>query len=138
MEDVHWADEATIDLLSFLGRRLGRMPALVVATYRDDELGDTHPLRMVLGDLALLAHHADGAGDQLAVLRHAPEAARCSAALGAHREAAAQYERALRNAQKLFISERTVHHHVSSVLSKIGVASRTAAAREAGRLGIES
>jgi DNA-binding CsgD family transcriptional regulator/tetratricopeptide (TPR) repeat protein len=260
MEDVHWADEATIDLLSFLGRRLGRVPALVIATYRDDELGDTHPLRMVLGDLAtqratrrmrlpplseaavrelvgergvdaaelrrvtggnpfyvrevleagwpsvpptvrdavrarlarcstptrralesaavagarvdsslmpwvvaglstsieeclatgmvvpdgaglrfrhelvrmavdegiaphrkmelhasllaelearddadpaLLAHHADGAGDQLAVLRHAPEAARRSAALGAHREAAAQYERALRNAHNV-------------------------------------
>jgi DNA-binding CsgD family transcriptional regulator/tetratricopeptide (TPR) repeat protein len=257
MEDVHWADEATIDLLSFLGRRLGRLPALLVATYRDDELGGTHPLRMVLGDLAtqratrrmrvpplseaavralagergvdaaelhrvtggnpfyvreileagwpsvpptvrdavgarlarcstptrcalesaavagarvdpalmpwivaglstsieeclatgmvipdgaglrfrhelvrmavaegiaphrkielharllaeleargdadpaLLAHHADGAGDEAAVLRHAPEAARCSATLGAHREAAAQYERALRNA----------------------------------------
>ena len=256
MEDVHWADEATIDLLSFLGRRLARVPALLVATYRDDELGDTHPLRMVLGDLAtqratrrmrvpplseaavrelvgersvdaaelcrvtggnpfyvreileagwpsvpptvrdavgarlarcstptrralesaavagarvdpsllpwvvaglsasiedclatgmvvpdgaglrfrhelvrmaveagiapyrkaelharllaeleardadpaLLAHHAEGAGDAGAVLRHAPEAARRSAALGAHREAAAQYERALRNA----------------------------------------
>ena len=259
MEDVHWADEATIDLLSFLGRRLGRVPALLVATYRDDELSDTHPLRIVLGDLAtqratrrmrlpplsegavrelvgergvdaaelhrvtggnpfyvreileagwpsvpptvrdavgarlarcstptrralesaavagarvdrsllpwvvagpgtsvedclatgmvipdgaglrfrhelvrmavaagiaphrkmelharllaelearddadpaLLAHHADGAGDAEAVLRHAPEAARRSAALGAHREAAAQYERALRHAEK--------------------------------------
>jgi DNA-binding CsgD family transcriptional regulator/tetratricopeptide (TPR) repeat protein len=52
MEDVHWADEATIDLLSFLGRRLGRVPALLVATYRDEELGDAHPLRVVLGDLA--------------------------------------------------------------------------------------
>jgi DNA-binding CsgD family transcriptional regulator len=255
MEDVHWADEATIDLLSFLGRRLGRIKALLLVTYRDDELGGDHPLRMVLGDLAtqratrrmklpplsedavralvgqrdvdaaelfritggnpfyaseiidagwpsvpatvrdavgarlarsgngtremveaaavvgarvdrsllssvldgpgsrvdecletgilvpdgtsvrfrhelvrmaveaaiaphrklelharllaelerrgdgdpaLLAHHAEGAGDRQAVLRHAPEAARRSSALGAHREAAAQFERALR------------------------------------------
>ena len=52
IEDLHWADEATIDLLSFLGRRLGRVPALLLATYRDDEVADDHPLRMVLGDLA--------------------------------------------------------------------------------------
>jgi len=39
-------------------------------------------------------------------------------------------------ALRLFISERTVHHHVSAVLSKIGVSSRTAAVREAARMGI--
>ena len=39
--------------------------------------------------------------------------------------------------RQLFISERTVHHHVSAVLAKIGVTSRTAAAREAGRMGIK-
>jgi DNA-binding CsgD family transcriptional regulator/tetratricopeptide (TPR) repeat protein len=258
IEDVHWADEATIDLLSFLGRRLGRMPALLLASYRDDEIAADHPLRLVLGDLAtqratrrmrlpplsvqavrelvgqhdvdaaelhritggnpfyvteilaagwpsvpptvrdavgarlarasagtrravesaavigarvepsllawvladaqtsadeciatgilvpdgtglrfrhelvrmavaagipphretelhtsllaaleergdadpvLLAHHAEGAGDEQAVLRHAPEAAVRSAALGAHREAAAQYERGLRTSK---------------------------------------
>jgi DNA-binding NarL/FixJ family response regulator len=38
--------------------------------------------------------------------------------------------------RRLFISERTVHHHVSAVLAKTGVSSRTAAAREAARLGI--
>jgi len=52
MEDLHWADEATVDLVSFLGRRLGRMAALVLVTYRDDEVGEGHPLRVVLGDLA--------------------------------------------------------------------------------------
>ena len=258
IEDVHWADEATLDLLSFAGRRLGRTRALLLATYRDDELADDHPLRRVLGNLAtqratrrmrlpplseeavqalagtrdvdaaelyrvtggnpfyvseiveagwpsvpptvrdavaarlgrlspgtrraveaaavmgvrvdlpllsavlegssvdeclatgilvadesgvrfrhelirmaveagipsyrqtelhvrllaaleqrgdadpaVLAHHAEGAGDEKAVLRHAPEAARRSAMLGAHREAAAQYERALRFANRL-------------------------------------
>ena len=35
-----------------LGRRLGRIPALLLATYRDDELAADHPLRVVLGDLA--------------------------------------------------------------------------------------
>ncbi|HKR69835.1 MAG TPA: AAA family ATPase [Streptosporangiaceae bacterium] len=52
IEDVHWADEATIDLLNFLGRRLSRRNALVLVTYRDSEVGADHPLRIVLGDLA--------------------------------------------------------------------------------------
>jgi DNA-binding CsgD family transcriptional regulator len=47
-------------------------------------------------DLARLAHHAEAAGDTDAVLRFAPDAARRAAALYAHREAAAQYARALR------------------------------------------
>jgi predicted ATPase len=51
-EDVHWADEATLDLLRFLARRVGPLRALVVATYRDDEIGPRHPLRLLLGDLA--------------------------------------------------------------------------------------
>jgi DNA-binding CsgD family transcriptional regulator/tetratricopeptide (TPR) repeat protein len=51
VEDVHWADEATLDLLVFLGRRMERIPALLVVTYRDDELGADHPLRAVVGRL---------------------------------------------------------------------------------------
>lgn len=51
LEDIHWADEATLDLTKFLGRRIHRTRALLILTYRDDELGAHHPLRAVLGDL---------------------------------------------------------------------------------------
>ncbi|MEV5953520.1 AAA family ATPase [Streptomyces sp. NPDC051987] len=52
VEDVHWADEATLDLLRYLARRLPSVPALVVATYRDDEIGRTHEVTALLGTLA--------------------------------------------------------------------------------------
>ena len=51
VEDAHWADEATLDLLVFLGRRLEPTPVMLIVTYRDDELGADHPLRGVLGAL---------------------------------------------------------------------------------------
>ena len=51
-EDVHWADEATLDLLTFLSRRIAQTRSLLILTYRDDELGLRHPLRLFLGDLA--------------------------------------------------------------------------------------
>jgi DNA-binding CsgD family transcriptional regulator len=51
VEDAHWADEATLDLLVFLGRRMERTRALLLVTYRDDEVGSDHPLRGVLGAL---------------------------------------------------------------------------------------
>jgi DNA-binding CsgD family transcriptional regulator len=52
VEDVHWADEATLDVLRVFGRRVESVPALVVVTYRDDAVGPVHPVRMLLGDLA--------------------------------------------------------------------------------------
>ena len=39
-----------LDLLKFLGRRINRINSMLVATYRDDEVGADHPLRLVLGD----------------------------------------------------------------------------------------
>ena len=51
-EDVHWADDATLDVLRLLGRRISAVPALVVASYRDDELDRGHPLRIALGELS--------------------------------------------------------------------------------------
>jgi len=50
-EDMHWADEATLDLLKFLGRRIHGTHVMLVITYRDDEVGSRHPLRHVIGDL---------------------------------------------------------------------------------------
>jgi DNA-binding CsgD family transcriptional regulator/tetratricopeptide (TPR) repeat protein len=51
LEDVHWADEATLDVLRLLARRVETVPALIVASYRDDGLDRAHPLRIVLGEL---------------------------------------------------------------------------------------
>src|SRR5205814_2335717 len=143
LEDLHWADESTLDLLRLLGRRVEGLDAPVLVTYRDDELGPAHPLRIVLGDLESTAdtlrlrlpslsaeavgelaqpHGADaadlyaktagnpffvtealaGGGEagpvtvRDAVLRYAPSAGDYASELGASREAAAQYGRALR------------------------------------------
>ena len=51
MEDLHWADEATLDMVAFLGRRLALCRALLILTYRDDEVGPDHQLRTVLAGL---------------------------------------------------------------------------------------
>jgi len=52
LEDLHWADEATLDFLRYVGRRVSRTRSLLVASFRSDEVGPTHSLRLVLGDLA--------------------------------------------------------------------------------------
>ncbi len=49
IEDVHWADEATLDVLRYLVRRAAQLPLVLVLTYRDDELGTGHPLRPAVG-----------------------------------------------------------------------------------------
>jgi predicted ATPase len=52
VEDAHWADEATLDMLTFIGRRIDATRGLLILTYREEEVGPAHPLRVVLGDLA--------------------------------------------------------------------------------------
>ncbi|MGZ4790661.1 MAG: helix-turn-helix transcriptional regulator [Ilumatobacteraceae bacterium] len=51
VEDVHWADKASLDLIALLGRRMAQTASLLVVTFRDDELAADHPLRQVLGAL---------------------------------------------------------------------------------------
>ena len=55
VEDVHWADEATLDLLRHLARRVDGCHALVLVTYRDEEVAATAGLRILLGDTASAA-----------------------------------------------------------------------------------
>ena len=50
LEDLHFADEATLDLVGHLSRRLRAVRALVVATYRDDGLAENRALRETLGE----------------------------------------------------------------------------------------
>ncbi len=50
-EDVQWADDATLDLLKVVGRRIHQLPALVVLTIRDEDVGPDHPLSTTLGDI---------------------------------------------------------------------------------------
>lgn len=52
IEDVHWADEATLDVLRVLARRARDSGLLLVVSYRSDQLPRDHPLRMVLGELS--------------------------------------------------------------------------------------
>lgn len=50
-EDIHWADEGTLDFIKFFARRLGQLPCLFILTYRDNEVNTNRPLRNVLGQL---------------------------------------------------------------------------------------
>jgi len=52
LEDMHLADEATLDVLRILGSRASSLPALIIVTYRDDTLDRWHPLRLVLAEVA--------------------------------------------------------------------------------------
>jgi DNA-binding CsgD family transcriptional regulator/tetratricopeptide (TPR) repeat protein len=52
LEDLQWADEATLDVITLLATRIGSVPALALSSYRDDELHRAPALRLVLGEVA--------------------------------------------------------------------------------------
>jgi DNA-binding CsgD family transcriptional regulator/tetratricopeptide (TPR) repeat protein len=52
VEDLHWADEATLDWLGYLARRLTTLPTVVLLTYRDEDVGAESPLRSALAAMA--------------------------------------------------------------------------------------
>lgn len=49
VEDVHWADEATLDAVTLLGRRIADVAAVLVLTFRSGDVAPTHPLHAALG-----------------------------------------------------------------------------------------
>jgi DNA-binding CsgD family transcriptional regulator len=51
VEDIHWADESTLDLIKFLARRINRTHSILILSYRDEEIDSGHPLRSILGNL---------------------------------------------------------------------------------------
>jgi ATP/maltotriose-dependent transcriptional regulator MalT len=51
VEDAHWVDQATVDAITFIGRRIGGLPALLILTYRAGEVDPDHPLHATLGAL---------------------------------------------------------------------------------------
>jgi DNA-binding CsgD family transcriptional regulator/tetratricopeptide (TPR) repeat protein len=59
IEDLHWADRSTLDVVSFLAGRLVGTGVVLILTYRSDEVNRRHPLRPVLIDIerhAVLEH----------------------------------------------------------------------------------
>jgi DNA-binding CsgD family transcriptional regulator/tetratricopeptide (TPR) repeat protein len=54
LEDLHWADRSTLDLVTWLSRSIVTSPVLLVATYRSDEMRRSHPLRAVLAEMGRL------------------------------------------------------------------------------------
>ena len=67
LEDMHWADEASLETLRMLGRRVDGLPVLVVATYRSEEAGRRQPVSLLLGQLATAAGVERMALDPLSV-----------------------------------------------------------------------
>src|SRR6478609_4708614 len=54
IEDAHWIDAASVEVLRFVLRRIEAIPLTLVVTYRDDDIGPQHSARALLGDFAAL------------------------------------------------------------------------------------
>jgi DNA-binding CsgD family transcriptional regulator len=97
LEDVHAADEATLDVLRVLARRIDGLSSLVIATYRDVELDRWHPLRVVLGEVVAVS--------QITRLRLSPLSAEAVARLAAPRHIAADDLHAKTGGNPFFVRE---------------------------------
>ena len=71
LDDIHWADDASLDLLTYFVRRLRGQPLLVLVTWRDEDLGSGHRLRRLLAE----AQRNDN-GELISLARLTPESVR--------------------------------------------------------------
>ena len=73
VEDAHWADAASLDIIRYLARRIDRLAALLVVSYRDEELGDDHPFARMVAALAgpsVLRIELEGLSDEAVAATH--------------------------------------------------------------------
>lgn len=96
-EDIHWADQATLDLLRLIGRRANRLPALLLATLREEDAAAEGLLSLLLGDLTT------SPGVQRLALAPLTLQATCQLASGSHVDAGALFE--LTGGNPFFITE---------------------------------
>jgi DNA-binding NarL/FixJ family response regulator/tetratricopeptide (TPR) repeat protein/energy-coupling factor transporter ATP-binding protein EcfA2 len=116
VEDVHWADEATLDVLRFLVRRVASLPAVLVLTYRDVELARDHPLQQLLG----LASGTPRLR-RLTPARLSPDAVR---QLGAHTSMDTEQVFAVTSGNPFFVAEVLASGDVSGVPHTVAEAVR--------------
>jgi DNA-binding CsgD family transcriptional regulator/energy-coupling factor transporter ATP-binding protein EcfA2 len=116
IEDVHWADEATLDVLRFLVRRIASLPAVLTLTYRDIQLASDHPLQQLLGLAAGTPRLR-----RLTPARLSPEAVR---RLGAHSRIDADRVFAATSGNPFFVAEVLASGDVSGVPPTVAEAVR--------------
>lgn len=123
IEDAHWADAATLDLIKFVGRRIDRTHGLLVLTYRDEEVQGDHPLRVVMGDLP------HGVVERIPLQPLTPDGVRQLA--GAGLDSNALWE--LTGGNPFFVSEA-----VDSASESVPISIRETVAARVGRLSDEA
>ncbi len=100
LEDVHWADDATLDVVRQLARRIVDTPAVLALTYRDDEVGPAHPLVRVLGRMVDVPVHR---------VRPAPLTDDAVAMLGAGRDVDVQAVLSATSGNAFLVTEVLAH-----------------------------